>query len=119
MSPELFARDPQNRLLARGSRYRLEAEGVRDVALAASGLLDPELGGPSVCPPAPEFLFLPPASYGPKPWPLATGANRYRRAIYTFRFRSVPYPMLQAFDAPPGEGACVRRVRSNTPLQAS
>ncbi len=118
VSPELLTRDPQNRLLARGSRFRLEAEAVRDVTLAASGLLNPALGGPSVFPPAPEFLFQPPASYGPKPWPAASGPDRYRRAIYTFRFRSVPYPMLQTFDAPPGEGACVRRVRSNTPLQA-
>ena len=91
---------------------------MRDVALAASGLLNPALGGPSVFPPAPEFLFQPPASYGPKPWPAAAETDRYRRALYTFRFRSVPYPMLQTFDAPHGELACVRRVRSNTPLQA-
>jgi hypothetical protein len=63
-------------------------------------------------------LFLPPASYGPKTWIVDTGPDRYRRAIYTFRFRSVPYPMLQAFDAPIGEVACARRSRSNTPLQA-
>lgn len=80
--------------------------------------MNPALGGPSVFPPAPEFLFQPPASYGPKTWNVDAGANRYRRALYTFRFRSVPYPMLQTFDAPPGEAACVRRVRSNTPLQA-
>jgi len=71
-----------------------------------------------VYPPAPEFLFLPPASYGPKVWKEEQGADRYRRAIYTFRFRSVPYPVLTTFDAPNGEFACVRRVRSNTPLQA-
>ena len=96
----------------------MEAEAVRDIALAASGLLNPKLGGPSVYPPAPEFLFLPPASYGPKVWKEAKGPDRYRRALYTFRFRSVPYPVLQTFDAPNGEFACVRRVRSNTPLQA-
>jgi hypothetical protein len=71
-----------------------------------------------VFPPAPEFLFTPPASYGPKTWIVDTGADRYRRALYTFRFRSVPYPMLQTFDAPIGEVACARRSRSNTPLQA-
>ena len=94
------------------------AEIVRDIALAASGLLDPKIGGPSVFPPAPAFLFQPPASYGPKVWNEATGPDRYRRALYTFRYRSVPYPMLQTFDAPNGDFACVRRARSNTPLQA-
>jgi hypothetical protein len=117
-TPNLLERDPDNRLLARGPRYRVDAEIVRDVALAASGLLSPEIGGPSVCPPAPEFLFQPPASYGPKTWNVATGPDRYRRGLYTFRFRSVPYPALQTFDAPIGEVACARRARSNTPLQA-
>jgi uncharacterized protein DUF1553 len=97
---------------------RVEAEIVRDIALAASGLLSPKVGGPSVYPPAPEFLFLPPASYGPKNWYEEKGENRYRRALYTFRYRSVPYPMLQTFDAPNGDSSCVRRTRSNTPLQA-
>jgi mono/diheme cytochrome c family protein len=118
VSAELAARDPFNRLLARGSRVRVDAEVVRDIALAASGLLDARLGGPSVHPPAPEFLFLPPASYGPKTWKEDTDSNRYRRALYTFRYRSVPYPPLQNFDAPNGDFACVRRTRSNTPLQA-
>ncbi|MBX3412323.1 MAG: PSD1 domain-containing protein [Pirellulales bacterium] len=118
VAPELLAADPYNRLVARGPRLRLEAELVRDVALAASGLLNPALGGPSVCPPAPEFLFEPPASYGPKVWNLSQGEDRYRRALYTFRFRSVPYPALQAFDAPNGDFSCVRRPRSNTPQQA-
>ena len=63
-------------------------------------------------------MFLPPASYGPKNWNEATGEDRYRRALYTFRYRSVPYPMLQNFDAPNGDTSCVRRARSNTPLQA-
>jgi hypothetical protein len=63
-------------------------------------------------------LFQPPVSYGPKVWPESTGGDRYRRAIYTFRYRSVPYPVLQTFDAPNGDFACVRRPRSNTPLQA-
>jgi hypothetical protein len=118
VSPELLARDPENRLLARGPRLRLDAEGVRDAALAVSGLLTPKVGGPPVFPPAPEFLFLPPTSYGPKVWKEEKGENRYRRALYTFRFRSVPYPVLQAFDAPNGDFSCVRRTRSNTPLQA-
>jgi mono/diheme cytochrome c family protein len=118
VSPELHARDPYNRLLARGPRLRVEAETVRDIALAASGLLNEKLGGPSVYPPAPDFLFQPPVSYGPKVWRGAAGDERYRRALYTFRYRSVPYPALQTFDAPNGDFSCVRRVRSNTPLQA-
>ncbi len=118
VTPELLSRDPMNRLLARGPRLRVEAEAVRDVALAASGLLNPKLGGRSVFPPLPSFLVLPPASYGPKVWPEDKGPERYRRALYTFRYRSIPYPVLQAFDAPNGDFACVRRVRSNTPLQA-
>lgn len=115
---ELLEKDPYNRLLARGPRQRLDAEIVRDVGLAASGLLDPTMGGESVYPPAPAFLFQPPASYGPKQWPESTGSAKHRRALYTFRYRSIPYPMLQAFDAPNGDFACVRRPRSNTPLQA-
>jgi mono/diheme cytochrome c family protein len=118
VTPELLARDPANRLLARGARFRVDAEAVRDIALAASGLLYNKIGGPSVHPPAPEFLFQPPISYGPKTWIVETGPNRYRRALYTFRYRALPYPMLQTFDAPNGEVACARRVRSNTPLQA-
>jgi hypothetical protein len=118
VSPALAARDPYNRLLARGPRFRVDAELVRDIALAASGLLDPKVGGPSVFPPAPDFLFQPPVSYGPKIWPESKSGDRYRRALYTFRYRSVPYPMLQTFDAPNGDFACVRRARSNTPLQA-
>ncbi len=118
VTPELLSRDPDNRLIARGPRYRVDAEIVRDIALAASGLMNAEIGGPSVYPPAPAFLFQPPASYAPKTWATSEGAERYRRALYTFRFRSVPYPALQAFDAPNGEMSCVRRARSNTPLQA-
>jgi len=118
VSTELAQRDPNNRLLARGPRFRVDAEIVRDIALDASGLLDEKIGGAPVTPPAPAFLFQPPASYGPKIWRDETGPERYRRALYTFRFRSVPYPMLQTFDAPNGDGSCVRRLRSNTPLQA-
>lgn len=118
ITPELLGKDPYNRLLARGPRFRVEGEMVRDITLSASGLLDDQIGGPSVFPPAPAFLFQPPVSYGPKVWTEATGAERYRRAIYTFRYRSVPYPMLQVFDVPTGESACIRRSRSDTPMQA-
>jgi hypothetical protein len=118
VSPELQRRDPYNRLLARGPRFRVDAEIVRDVALAASGLLNPEVGGRSVFPPLPGFLVVPPASYGPKIWPEDKGPERFRRGMYTFRYRSIPFPMLQAFDAPNGDFSCVRRARSNTPLQA-
>ena len=118
VTPELYTKDPYNRLLARASRFRVEGEIVRDIALSASGLLNPAVGGRSVYPPAPDFLFQPPASYGPKVWKEESGAERYRRSLYIFKFRSVPYPMLQTFDAPNGDFSCVRRQRSNTPLQA-
>ena len=118
VSPELLVRDPYNRLLARGARMRVEGEIVRDIALAASGLLNATVGGPSVYAPAPEFIFQPPVSYGPKIWHEEKGQARYRRALYTFRYRSVPYPMLQNFDTPNGDASCVRRSMSNTPLQA-
>ncbi len=110
--------DPYNRLLAHGPRFRVDAELVRDIALSVSGLLNPKIAGASVYPPAPGFLFERPFSYGPKVWKEEVGENRYRRALYTFRYRSVPYPMLQAFDAPTGDISCVRRTRSNSPLQA-
>jgi hypothetical protein len=118
VTPELLAKDPPNRLLARGPRVRVEAEVVRDIALSTSGLLNPKVGGPSVFAPAPAFLFVPPASYGPFEWPEAAGPDRYRRALYTFRRRSTPYPALTVFDAPVGEQSCVKRTRTNTPLQA-
>jgi hypothetical protein len=110
--------DPYNRLLARGARFRVDAEAVRDIALAASGLLNSKVGGRSVFPPLPAFMLQPPVSYGPKIWPEDKGPERYRRALYTFRYRSLPYPVLQTFDAPNGDASCVRRPRSNTPLQA-
>ena len=118
VTPELLARDPYNRLLARGPRFRVDAELVRDIALASSGLLNPKIGGRAVMPPAPEFLFKPPASYGDFPWKNEEGDERYRRAVYTFRRRSTPFPSLLVFDAPVGDFSCVRRQRSNTPLQA-
>ena len=111
-------RAPSNRQLARGARLRVPAETARDIQLATSGLLDGAIGGRSVFPPAPDYLFQRPVSYRPKTWDVETDSNRYRRALYTFRFRSVPYPMLAAFDAPPGAASCVRRNVSTSPMQA-
>ena len=92
VTPEKYARDPYNRLLARGPRFRVDAEIVRDIALETSGLLYSRLGGPSVFPPAPDFLFQPPASYGPKIWNEEKGPDRYRRATLhvPLSFGSVP-----------------------------
>jgi mono/diheme cytochrome c family protein len=118
MTPEMYQRDPYNRLLARGPRFRVEGEIVRDIQLSVSGLLNPRMGGMPTMPPAPVYLFQPPASYAPFPWVEATGEERYRRAVYTWRRRSTPYPMLQTFDTPDGSVVCARRSRSNTPLQA-
>jgi len=118
VTPELLARDPDNKLLARGPRFRVDGEIVRDIALSASGLLNPKVGGPSVFTPAPEFLFQRPVSYGPFEWVEAKGPDRYRRALYTFRRRSTPYPALTVFDAPVGEASCVKRARTNSPLAA-
>jgi hypothetical protein len=89
---------------------------VRDIALAASGKLNPKLGGPSIFAPIPESLLA--LSYAPLTWNEETGPDRYRRALYTFRRRSLPYPALQNFDVPNADFSCVRRQRSNTPLQA-
>jgi hypothetical protein len=114
----LLKADPDNKLLARGARFRVEGEIVRDVALAAGGLLNRKVGGPSVFAPAPLFLFDKPVSYGPFVWDEAKGADRYRRALYTFRRRSTPYPALTVFDVPVGEASCVKRTRTNTPLAA-
>ncbi len=118
LTPELLERDPRNRLLARAARYRVDGEIVRDIALASSGLLTRQVGGAPMYPPAPDFLFQPPVSYGPKRWYEAEGADRYRRSLYAFRYRSVPFPVLTTFDTPTGNFACVKRDRSNTPLQA-
>ncbi|MDX1965221.1 MAG: PSD1 and planctomycete cytochrome C domain-containing protein [Pirellulales bacterium] len=118
VTPEQLEKDPYNRLLARGPRFRVEGEIVRDIQLATSGLLNPKLGGRAVMPPAPAFLFVAPASYAPFPWKEETGEDRYRRAVYTWRRRTTPYPFLQTFDTPDANVACVRRTRANTPLQA-
>ncbi len=118
VTPELKEKDPANKLLARGPRHRVDAEVVRDIALSVSGLLTDTVGGPPVYPPIPAFMLVPPTSYGPKAWPESTGPDRYRRSLYVFKFRSLPYPALQAFDAPTGDFACVKRSRSNSPVQA-
>ncbi len=118
VTPQLLDRDPYNRLLARGPRFRVEGEVVRDIQLAVSGLLNPEVGGRPVMPPAPAHLFEKPASYAPFPWKVEEGAERYRRSVYVFRRRSTPYPFLSTFDVPNGESSCIRRSKSNTPLQA-
>src|SRR5205823_6437161 len=114
--PELAAIDPRNRLLARQNRLRLEAEAVRDVALASSGLLSAKVGGPSVFPPQPTGVYA--FTQVPKNWTPATGPDRHRRGLYTYFWRSAPHPALTVFDAPDGNSACTRRNRSNTPLQA-
>jgi hypothetical protein len=118
VSPELLDKDPYNRFLARGPRFRVEGEIVRDIQLAVSGLLNPEVGGRGVMPPAPEYLFQKPVSYAPFPWKVEETDQKYRRSIYVFRRRSTPYPFLSTFDVPNGEASCIKRARSNTPLQA-
>ena len=116
VSPELYAKDQLNRLLARAPRLRVEGEAVQDIALATSGLLNLKIGGPSVRPPIPGNVG--DGVYGGFNWPESKGAERYRRGLYTFSKRSLPFPLLAAFDAPSGETSCPRRMRSNTPLQA-
>jgi mono/diheme cytochrome c family protein len=116
MRDELFERDPANRLLARQSRLRLEAETIRDVCLAASGLLSKKMKGPSVYPPQPKGISV--LTQIKKGWPESQGADRSRRGMYTYFWRSNPYPFLPTFDAPGATTTCTRRARSNTPLQA-
>lgn len=108
--------DPRNRLLARQSRFRVEAEIVRDQALVASGLFSPKIGGPSVYPPQPEGIYA--FTQNKKNWPTAEGPDRFRRTLYTMFYRSAPHPLLTTFDSPDFSVTCTRRVRSNTPLQA-
>jgi hypothetical protein len=108
--------DPRNRLLARQVRLRLEAEFVRDAALAASGLINRTVGGPSVFPPQPEGIYR--FTQIDKQWKASTGPDRFRRGMYTHVWRSAPHPALTVFDAPDANTTCTRRNRSNTPLQA-
>lgn len=116
VTPELLARDPYNKLLARGPRFRVEAEMVHDIALSVSGLLSDKMYGPSVFPYQPDGVWDIP--YSDDKWVESEGEDRYRRAVYTFIRRSAPYPSLVTYDAPSREFCTVRRVRTNTPLQA-
>jgi len=117
VTPELTARDPENRLLARGPRFRLSAEMIRDQAMFISGLLSPKMYGPPVKPVQPK-LGLSAAFGSGTDWETSAGEDRYRRALYTTWRRSSPYPSMATFDAPNREVCTVRRERSNTPLQA-
>ena len=113
---DLEATDPLNKLLARQHRLRVDAEIVRDLALAVSGLLNEQLGGRGVYPPQPAGVYA--FTQVNARWPTSEGADRYRRGVYTFFRRSVPYPMLTTFDVPRFNSTCTLRVRSNTPLQS-
>lgn len=108
--------DPENQWLSRGPRVRLEAEMVRDQALAMSGLLTQKIGGPSVFPPQPPGLWQA-AFNGQRDWKTDRGEDRFRRGVYVFLRRSTPYPMLETFDAPSRENCTIRRIATNTPLQ--
>jgi len=115
-TPELTEKDPRNRLLARGPQQRLSAEMVRDQALIASGLLSDTMGGPPVMPPQPEGVWN--SVYNDSKWVDAKGANRYRRAIYTYIKRTSGYPSFLIFDASDHDVSLARRIPTNTPLQA-
>jgi mono/diheme cytochrome c family protein len=114
--PDLANVDAANKLLARQSRLRLDAEVVRDVCLSASGLICDKIGGPSVFPPQPAGVMT--LGQVKREWKPSTGADRYRRGMYTFFWRATPHPALMVFDSPDAFSTCTRRVRSNTPLQA-
>lgn len=122
-TPEMLARDPDNRLLARGARFRLPAEFIRDGALAASGLLVPDLGGPSVNPYTPGDPWREISHYGSSPATAQAfiqdhGEKLYRRSMYTFWKRTLPPPNMAIFDAPNREFCTFSRASTNTPLQA-
>ena len=121
VTPELEERDPENRLLARGPRFRLPAELIRDNALAVSGLLDDRIGGPSVYPYQPKGLWEEMAfgaGFTGQTYTESTGRDLYRRSMYTVWKRTVPPPALVTFDAPDREKCTARRSVTNTPLQA-
>ncbi len=113
---DVAEKDPNNILLARQSRLRLDGELVRDVALTASGLLSSKVGGPPVYPPIPDGVTN--QGQSKHAWPVSKGEDRYRRGLYTFMFRATPPPALNVFDTPDGYSTCTRRNRSNTPLQS-
>lgn len=112
----LAAVDPENRLLARGPRVRLEAEVIRDSLLAAAGLLSTKMGGPGVRPPQPAGVTE--VAYGNPKWVASTAEDRHRRSIYTYQKRTAPFAMTVTFDGPTGETCLVRRDVSNSSLQA-
>jgi hypothetical protein len=116
VTAELYRRDQFNRLFARGPRFRLAAEMVRDNVLASSGLLHRKIGGPSVFPYQPDGIWFNP--YSGERWVMSTGGDQYRRGLYTFWRRTAPYAAFTAFDAPSREVCTERRPRTNTPLQA-
>jgi hypothetical protein len=116
VTPPLAARDPQNLLLARGPRVRLEAEVIRDSMLKAAGLLSPKMDGPGVRPPQPEGVTE--VAYGAPTWQPSQGEDRHRRGIYTFQKRTAPFAFTTTFDGPSGEACIARREVSNSPLQA-
>ncbi len=109
-------RDPQNRWFSRSSRFRLTAEVVRDQTMAASGLLSSKRGGPPVMPPQPDGLWR--STYSGAKWVTSVGEDRFRRGIYTFWKRTTPYPSMETFDATTREVCQIRRIHTNTPLQA-
>jgi hypothetical protein len=113
---DLLVIDPENNLLGRQNRIRVEAEIVRDAGLVASGLYSDRIGGPSVYPPQPDGVYA--FTQVAKNWKTNTDADRYRRGIYTFFYRSAPHPLLSTFDVPNLNQVCTRRERSNTPLQS-
>jgi hypothetical protein len=115
-TPDRLEKDPYNRLFSRGPRFRMEAEMVRDQALAISGLLKRSIGGPSVFPYQPEGIWF--APYSSARWIESRDGDQYRRGLYTYWRRSAPYPSFVAFDAPSREVCTERRSRTNTPLQA-
>lgn len=117
IQPAELEKDPANKWLSRGPRFRAEAEVVRDIALSAAGLLTAKIGGPSIFPPVPQNV-LDYNFFGVDYWIPAQGPERYRRSLYTFRKRSMPDPALSTFDAPNADTSCARRLRSNTPLAA-
>jgi len=114
--PDLANVDADNILLARQKRLRVEAEVVRDLTLAASGLLSEKIGGPSVFPPQPDGVMA--LTRSVRVWPTSKGEDRYRRGMYTYYWRSTPHPFLKVLDAPDGNTTCTKRDRANTPLQA-